>query len=205
GLLTDLLAAVAKQIRQTGERLFLPAANLRRMDAEHLSDLGGRLLAFDGLDGDLGLQAGWVTLARSGHWLSFIFNAAHHLRKADFLSKFSRPLHLAVDDAHALQAAADRLTPGVIRERLEYWTLILGPKFSKRERAAMNLRRFYAVNQIEYCRNFIFKRHFPIHRIFERSCEIGLWRLTANKISEIFGSRVTTKLKGKLNTTLEQI
>jgi hypothetical protein len=112
---------------------------------------------------------------------------------------------LAVDDAAALQAAADRLTPDVIRARLEYWTLILGPKFSKRERAAMNLRRFYAVNQIEYCRNFIFKRHFPIHRIFERSCEIGLWRLTANKISEIFGSRVTRKLQGKLNTTLEQI
>jgi hypothetical protein len=112
---------------------------------------------------------------------------------------------LAVDDTVALQAAADRLTADVIRARLEYWTLILGPKFSKRERAAMNLRRFYAVNQIEYCRNFIFKRHFPIHRIFERSCEIGLWRLTAHKISEIFGSRVTKKLKGKLNTTLEQI
>jgi hypothetical protein len=112
---------------------------------------------------------------------------------------------LAMDDPTALQAAADRLTADVIRDRLEYWTLILGPKFSKRERTAMNLRRFYAVNQVEYCRNFIFKRHFPIHRIFERSCEIGLWRLTANKISEIFGSRVTKKLKGKLNTTLEQI
>jgi hypothetical protein len=112
---------------------------------------------------------------------------------------------LAVDDTAALQAAADRLTADVIRARLEYWTLILGPKFSRRERGAMNLRRFYAVNQIEYCRNFIFKRQFPIHRIFERSCEIGLWRLTANKISEIFGSRVTRKLKGKLNTTLEQI
>jgi hypothetical protein len=62
---------------------------------------------------------------------------------------------------------------------LDYWTLLLGPKFSKRERGAMNLHRFYAVNQIEYCRNFIFKRHVPIHRIFERSCEIGLWWLTA--------------------------
>jgi hypothetical protein len=112
---------------------------------------------------------------------------------------------LAVDDVAALQGAADRLTGEVIRRRLDYWTLLLGPKFSKRERGTMNLRRFYAVNQIEYCRNFIFKRTFPIHRIFERSCEIGLWRLTANKISEIFGSRVTKKLKGKLNTTLEQI
>ena len=112
---------------------------------------------------------------------------------------------LAVDDVAALQQAADRLTGEVIAKRLDYWTLVLGPKFSKHERTEMNLHRFYAVNQIEYCRNFIFKRHFPIHRIFERSCEIGLWRLTAHKISEIFGVRVTKKLKGKLNTTLEQI
>ncbi len=112
---------------------------------------------------------------------------------------------LAVQDVAALQGAAGRLTGEVIRDRLDYWTLLLGPKFSKRERGAMNLRRFYAVNQIEYCRNFIFKRHFPIHRIFERSCEIGLRGLTAHQISEIFGVRVTKKLKGKLNTTLEQI
>ena len=54
----------------------------------------------------------------------------------------------------------------------------------------MNLSRFYAIAQIEYCRNFIFRRHFPIHKLFERSCEIGLWRLTANKITEIFGARL---------------
>jgi hypothetical protein len=112
---------------------------------------------------------------------------------------------LAVSDPEALQAAADRFTSEVIRKRLEYWTLILGPKFSKRERAAMNLRRFYAVSQIEYCRNFIFKRNFPIHRIFERGCEIGLWRMTANKIAEVFGQRVSRKLKGKLSTVVEQI
>src|SRR6266853_6902053 len=74
---------------------------------------------------------------------------------------------LAVDDVTALQEAADRLTGEVIRKRLDYWTLVLGPKFSKRERGAMNLDRFYAINQIEYCRNFIFKRHFPIHKVFE--------------------------------------
>ena len=112
---------------------------------------------------------------------------------------------LAVSDPVALQAAADRFTSEVIRKRLEYWTLILGPKFSKRERAAMNLRRFYAVSQIEYCRNFIFKRNFPIHKIFERGCEIGLWRMTAHKIAEVFGQRVTKRMKGKLNTVVEQI
>jgi hypothetical protein len=112
---------------------------------------------------------------------------------------------LAVSDPQALQAAADRFTSEVIRKRLEYWTLILGPKFSKREQKAMNLRRFYAVSQVEYCRNFIFKRNFPIHKIFERGCEIGLWRMTAHKIAEVFGQRVTKKLKGKLSTVVEQV
>ena len=112
---------------------------------------------------------------------------------------------LGVDDVAALQAAADRLSPAVIRKQLDYWTLILGPKFSKKERSQMNLSRFYAIAQVEYCRNFIFKRHFPIHKIFERSCEIGLWLMTANRISEIFGVRLTKKLRGKLAAVVEQI
>jgi hypothetical protein len=112
---------------------------------------------------------------------------------------------LAVDDIAALQAAADRLTPDVIRKRLDYWTLILGPKFSAKERTRLNLSRFYAIAQIEYCRNFIFKRHFPIHKLFERSCELGLWRLTADKIAEIFGIRLNRRMHGKLATIIDRI
>ena len=112
---------------------------------------------------------------------------------------------LAVDDVAALQAAADRLSPAIIRKQLDYWTHLLGPKFSKKERSEMGLSRFYSIAQIEYCRNFIFKRHFPIHKIFERSCEIGLWRLTANRISEIFGTRLNKRLNGKLVTVIDQI
>ena len=112
---------------------------------------------------------------------------------------------LSCSDPLLLQEVADRLTPGMIRKRLEYWTFLLGPKFSKRERKAMNLSRSYAVSQVEYCRNFIFRRHFPIHKIFERSCELGLWRITADKISHVFGTRITRKLKGKLHVTLEKL
>ena len=39
-----------------------------------------------------------------------------------------------------------------------------------------------------------------IHKIFERSCEIGLWHLTANRVSEIFGVRLDKRLRGKLAT-----
>ena len=112
---------------------------------------------------------------------------------------------LAVDDVAALQAAADRLSPDIIRKRLDYWTLILGPKFSAKERKRLNLSRFYAITQIEYCRNFIFKRHFPIHKLFERSCELGLWRLTADKIAEIFGARLNRRMRGKLATVIDRI
>jgi hypothetical protein len=80
---------------------------------------------------------------------------------------------VSVKDVSALQSAADRLSPQIIRERIEYWTLIVGPKFSKREQHAMNLRRFYAISQIEYCHNFVFRRNFPIRKLFERSCELG--------------------------------
>ena len=112
---------------------------------------------------------------------------------------------LAVDNVAELQAAADRLSAEIIGKQLDYWTFLLGPKFSKKERSQMNLSRFYAFAQIEYCRNFIFKRHFPIHKIFERSCELGLWRLTAHRISEIFGVRLNKRLRGKLATVIEQI
>jgi hypothetical protein len=112
---------------------------------------------------------------------------------------------LAIDDVAALQAAADRLSPDIIRERLDYWTLILGPKFSVKERKLVKLSRFYAISQIEYCRNFIFKRNFPIHKLFERGCELGLWRLTAHKITEIFGARLHRRLPGKLATVIDQI
>ena len=112
---------------------------------------------------------------------------------------------LAVDHVAELQAAADRLSAAIIGKQLDYWTFLLGPKFSTKERSQMNLSRFYAIAQIEYCRNFIFKRHFPIHKIFERSCELGLWRLTAHRISEIFGVRLNKRLRGKLATVIEQI
>src|SRR5277367_2338330 len=67
GLLAHLLAAVAKDVGQTGQRLFLPAPDLGPVDAKHLRDLGRRLVCLDGLDGYLGLQAGWVTLANFRH------------------------------------------------------------------------------------------------------------------------------------------
>src|ERR1700674_437982 len=141
-----------------------------------------------------------TTYYLNGH--SFI---EQELKRAQIGFRKNDNAFLAVDDVASLQAAADRLSPAIIRVRLDYWTLILGPKFSAKERKQLNLSRFYAIAQIEYCRNFIFKRNFPIHKLFERSCELGLWRLTADKITEIFGTRLNRRHRGKLATVIDQI
>jgi hypothetical protein len=67
------------------------------------------------------------------------------------------------------------------------------------------LKGEYSINQIEYCRNFIFQRHFPIHKIFEQSCEMGLFRLAADKVAKIFGVRVTKRLNSKLHSVFEKL
>jgi len=136
----------------------------------------------------------------NGH--SFI---EQELKRAQIGFRKTDNAFLAVDDVAALQAAADKLSAEIIRKQLDYWTLILGPKFSAKERKQFQLSRFYAIAQIEYCRNFIFKRHFPIHKLFERSCELGLWRLTADKIAAIFGTRVHRRMHGKLATIIDRI
>jgi hypothetical protein len=111
---------------------------------------------------------------------------------------------LWVADPKALQAAADRLSPEIIRQQLDPWTWVVGPKFSQKDRAAINLSRHYSLQQVEYCLNFVFRRNFPIHKLFERSCDLGLFRLTADKLTEMFGFRLHKRMPGKLATVLEK-
>jgi len=114
---------------------------------------------------------------------------------------------VSVGDPAALQKAADQLTGKLMQDRIDYWALIVAPKFSARERAACaGLHRVYAGMQIEYCRNFIFKRHWPIRSIFQRSCELGLYLLTADRIAVLFGQQRRLKtISGKWQNVLERI
>ncbi len=139
------------------------------------------------------------------YWINGHHFIAGQLQRQGIRFRKDDNAFLWVSDPQALQVAADRLSPEIIRPRLDYWTWVLGPKFSQKDRAAINLRRDYSLNQIEYCRNFIFRRNFPIHQIFERSCELGVFRLTADKIAQIFGVRKHKRIRGKLHSLLEKL
>ena len=129
-----------------------------------------------------------ATYYLNGH--SFI---EQELKRAQIGFRKTDNAFLAVDDVAALQAAADKLSPADHPQTARLLDLDPGAEVLRKERKQLNLSRFYSIAQIEYCRNFIFKRNFPIHKLFERSCEFGLWRLTANKISDIFGVRLTAE------------
>jgi hypothetical protein len=140
---------------------------------------------------------------------TYYLNGHHYieneLKRAQVAYRKNDNAFLWVADPAALQTAADSLSAALLQERLDRWTFLLGPKFSEKERAAMKLNRKYSINQVEYCRNFIFKRNAPIRRIYERSCEMGLMNLTADKVLQIFGFRKHKRLRGKLYSMLEKI
>jgi len=79
----------------------------------------------------------------------FPFQTTYYLLGRSFMERellrsrtgFKKQAHafLAVDDIAALQTAADRLSPELIRERLAYWTFHLGLMFSAREREQISL------------------------------------------------------------------
>jgi hypothetical protein len=112
---------------------------------------------------------------------------------------------LFIDDVGRLQAAAGRLSPELIQRRLNYWTIVLGPKFTQRDRRHAQLERSYYLHQVEYCLNFIFRRNHPIRKIFERSCELSLWRMTGEKIWRAFGRGHRDRIQGKLQTIMDGI
>jgi hypothetical protein len=140
---------------------------------------------------------------------TYYLNAHNFIERELIRQGISYRMHdnafVSTDAPTALQRVADQLTPEIIRQRLEYWTLILSPKFSVKERRAMNLHRYYFIAQVEFCSNLLFRRHFPIDRLFKRSCELALACISADKISQFFGQRITRCLKGKLHTTLDAI
>ena len=75
----------------------------------------------------------------------FPFHATYWLNGHSFIEQERKRTHvgfhkndnafLAVDDVAALQAAADRLSPQIIRQQLDYWTFLLGRSSPKKNAA----------------------------------------------------------------------
>lgn len=109
---------------------------------------------------------------------------------------------LAVSDQEALVQAA-QLTPERLRERCDYWTRQLGPRFSAEERAALGSYR-WSIWQVEVATDVIFKRSAPLKAMFTRAVDLGLLSGGADRTTHLFGRRINRRYSGKLQTVLER-
>jgi len=159
---------------------------------------------YDPVVGPMSMRVGSFLPFQTTYYLNGHCIIERELIKQKIAFKKKENAFLDTSDSGCLQKIADSLAPEMIASRLDFWTDRLVPTFSDKETKALNLRRFYCIRQIEYCRNFIFKRNFPIRKLFERACELGLLTMTKDKIAFIFGHRITKKLQGKLQANLDK-
>jgi hypothetical protein len=140
-----------------------------------------------------------ITCYLNGHHF-----ASERLRRAGVALDQQDNAILSVADPVALQAAADALTPAVLRERCDYWAAKLAPQFSVTERAALDLRYRYSLAQIELATDVIFRPPSPLRALFRRAAELGLLMGGADRTAHLFGRQITSRYRGKLQTVLDR-
>jgi len=104
-----------------------------------------------------------------------------------------------------LQELADSLTPNDLLSCGQKWLACLTPFFKESERKSCGCQHRLFFSQVEYCDNLIFHRRAALdqlgHRLLDANRTIG----QPNKITVIFGRKVTKQYKGKLQTVIEDL
>lgn len=104
-----------------------------------------------------------------------------------------------------LQELADSLTAQDLLRCGQKWLAYFTPFFTEAERkqAGCQHRLFFA--QVEYCDNLIFHRRAALDALGERLLDANRTIGQPNKITTIFGRKVTKHYHGKLQTVIEDM
>jgi len=104
-----------------------------------------------------------------------------------------------------LQELANSLTARDILNCGQKWLATFTPFFTERERkhAGCQHRLFFA--QTELCDNLIFRRRAALDQMGERLLDANRTIGQPNKITVIFGRKVTKRYRGKLQTVIEDM
>jgi len=133
------------------------------------------------------------------HWL------ANRLRQEGIQFQQCSNAFLNCNDPKRLQELADSLTSRDLLTCAHKWLAAFTPFFTDQERrqAGCQHRLFFA--QVEYCDNLIFHRRAALDRLGERLLDANRTIGQPNKITTIFGRKVTKQYRGKLQTVIEDI
>ena len=130
------------------------------------------------------------------HWL------ANRLREYGIGFKQLANAFLKCAAPDRLQALANSLDPRDLVTCGQKWLAHLTPFFTAREREDAGCRHRLFFSQVEFCDNLIFRRRSALDKLGERLLDANRTIGQPNKITVIFGRRVTKHYRGKLQTEI---
>jgi hypothetical protein len=104
-----------------------------------------------------------------------------------------------------LQELADALSVRDLVTCGQRWLTYLTPFFTSRERQQAGCQHRLFFSQVEYCDNLIFKRRVALDKLHQRLLDANRTIGQPNKITTIFGRKVTKYYQGKLQTEIEDM
>ncbi len=133
------------------------------------------------------------------HWL------ANRMKERGIRFKQCANAFLRCSDPEVLQQLSDSLLPYDVIACGQKWLAYLTPFFTETEhrKAGCQHRIFFA--QVEYCDNLIFRRRAALDALSDRLLDANRTIGRPDKLTVIYGRRVSKYHSGKLQTTIEDL
>jgi hypothetical protein len=112
---------------------------------------------------------------------------------------------LKCGDPKRLQELADSLTAKDLLTCGQKWLAYFTPFFTEAERKNHGCQHRLFFSQVEYCDNLVFHKRAALDAMGERLLDANRTIGQPNKISTIFGRKVTRNYRGELKTVIEDL
>jgi len=133
------------------------------------------------------------------HWL------ANRMREEKIDFQQCSNAFLKCGNPQRLQELADSLTAKDLLTCGQKWLAYFTPYFSERERKEHGCQHRLFFAQVEYCDNLVFHRRSALDALGERLLDANRSIGQPNKITTIFGRKVTQQYRGELQTVIEDL
>ena len=104
-----------------------------------------------------------------------------------------------------LQELADSLTARDLLKCGQKWLAAFTPFITDQERKQAGCQHRLFFSQVEYCDNLIFHRRAAVDEVTQRLLDLNRNIGQPNKITTVFGRKVTKQYKGKLQSVIEDL
>lgn len=133
------------------------------------------------------------------HWL------ANRMREQGIRFRQCGNAFLSCNDPGALQQLADSLTANDLLACAQKWLTCFTPFFTHKERQQASCRHRLFFAQTEYCDNLIFHKRAALDRLGERLLDANRTIGRPDKITVIFGRKISKRYRGKLQSVIEDM